>query len=371
MMKKEIHKAEPRLNGICPYFTMFPYDFPHSIINEFGTYARVIMDPFCGRGTTNIAARMHGIHTVGFDVNRLAVAITKAKMVTTDTKKIISEFKEIRKKSVAVELPEGEFWKLAFERKTLAELIKLRFLLNKNTDNPERIALRAIVAGALHGPINKGRPSYLSNQSPRTFAPKPGYAVRFWKRHSLYPPAVDIEEVVVKRTLWYFSNTLPKVESTIIQKDSRSLNEELDHTEYADLIITSPPYWSMKTYRSDQWLRLWFLGESEHITYSEPDAIGGGSVDEFILDLQKVWKHVADFSKWNAKLIVRFGSIPSAPTNNDELIERSLIKSGWKLSDIRLAGHPGNGKRQIENFGSRKSKPKEEKDYICVKENYI
>lgn len=44
-----------------------------------------------------------------------------------------------------------------------------------------RVALRGIILGALHGPKQKTFPSYFSNQCPRTYAPKPAYAVRFWQ----------------------------------------------------------------------------------------------------------------------------------------------------------------------------------------------
>ena len=40
-----------RLNAICPYFTMFPIDFPLSALDTH-TATRVL-DPFCGRGTTS------------------------------------------------------------------------------------------------------------------------------------------------------------------------------------------------------------------------------------------------------------------------------------------------------------------------------
>lgn len=46
-----------RLNAVCPYFTMFPLDFPyqHLLDAQPGEW---VLDPFCGRGTTNYAARL-------------------------------------------------------------------------------------------------------------------------------------------------------------------------------------------------------------------------------------------------------------------------------------------------------------------------
>ena len=62
-MKKELeiieNKIHPkvRLNSVCPYFTMFPLTFPYKVlINAKRT--DIVCDQFCGRGTTNFAARL-------------------------------------------------------------------------------------------------------------------------------------------------------------------------------------------------------------------------------------------------------------------------------------------------------------------------
>ena len=36
----------------------------------------------------------------------------------------------------------------------------------------------------------------------------------------------------------------------------------------AKLIVTSPPYYGLRTYVSDQWLRNWFLGGADRVDYS-------------------------------------------------------------------------------------------------------
>ena len=56
-----------RLNAICPYFTMFPLDFPLGILKVHAKPGARVLDPFCGRGTTNFAARLLGLDTIGID----------------------------------------------------------------------------------------------------------------------------------------------------------------------------------------------------------------------------------------------------------------------------------------------------------------
>ena len=68
------------LNGICPYFTMFPLDFPLSILTEHAVTGDEVIDPFCGRGTTNYASRLVGLKSYGIDSSPVAVAISGGKI---------------------------------------------------------------------------------------------------------------------------------------------------------------------------------------------------------------------------------------------------------------------------------------------------
>ena len=37
------------LNGVCPYFTMFPLAFPLKILKSRARESDLVLDPFCGR----------------------------------------------------------------------------------------------------------------------------------------------------------------------------------------------------------------------------------------------------------------------------------------------------------------------------------
>jgi len=53
MMKTLPHKDDPllRLNAVCPYFTIFPLQFPFNRLAK-AKPGQVVLEPFCGRGTT-------------------------------------------------------------------------------------------------------------------------------------------------------------------------------------------------------------------------------------------------------------------------------------------------------------------------------
>jgi len=223
---------------------MFPLEFPKAILAKHGKRKQLVVDPFCGRGTTNFAARINQIDSLGIDSSPVAVAIAQAKSARATPDKIVSYAKDILESDRRVILPKGSFWDLAYHRDVLRQLCIFRDHLIEAKNDDTAKALRGILLGALHGPIGKTVNSYFSNQCPRTFAPKPDYSVRFWKKNRLTPPNVDLLKIIEVRALRYFSQKLPDASSKVVLADSRSIQsiENLVGRK-TDWIITSPPYY--------------------------------------------------------------------------------------------------------------------------------
>src|SRR5690348_7359303 len=111
------------LNAVCPYFTMFPLDFPIAVLRELGASRKrkgIVVDPFCGRGTTNLAALTYAKATIGVDTAPVAVAVTAGKLSASSAsvESVVETAKELLNQD-APELPEGDFWLLAFEPSVL------------------------------------------------------------------------------------------------------------------------------------------------------------------------------------------------------------------------------------------------------------
>ncbi len=350
-IQNKIH-PKVRLNSICPYFTMFPLSFPYNVLRN-AKKNDIVYDPFCGRGTTIYAARLLGLHSFGVDSNPVAYAIAQAKLQFVKPSAITKLCEEIINETNINSIPEGEFWKWAFHESTLIEICKLRkYFRQKKKLSQNDISLRALILGILHGPQMKTQSSYLSNQMPRTFSTKPEYSVNYWKRMKLKPKYVDPIDLVRYKSEYFFNAELPsKVNGKIINGDSRQITNI--NKKGFNWIVTSPPYYGMTTYEQDQWLRKWFLGGPEKINYSNKSQINHGSTKSFTEDLSKVWTNTAYSSLPNAKLIIRFGALPSLSNKTPaELIKDSLRQSnsGWKIKTIRNAGIPRESNRQASQF---------------------
>lgn len=355
-----ISELDPRriaLNAICPYFTMFPLGFPYDVLASRAGSDDWVLDPFCGRGTTNFAARLLGLPTIGIDSDSVAAAATEAKLVSlnggVDT--IVRVAREMMNGPPPRELPEGEFWRLAYQPDVLDALCRFREGFLDAELAPEQIALRGLVLGALHGPLRRnGTSSYFSNQAPRTYAPKPRYAVRFWRSRQFEPPRVDVVNIITERARRYFSHAPSGTHWVTRKGDSRKPEIVHDACEgyRPTWVITSPPYYGLRTYQPDQWLRQWFLGGPAQISYDVGPQLSHRSRDAFVEDLRSVWKNVAAFTTDDAKLIVRFGAINDRPVDPMEVLETSLERTPWRLHRTVSAGTAARGRRQAVTFSS-------------------
>lgn len=355
--------ATTALNALCPYFTMFPLSFPLSVLAPRASSGDEVLDPFCGRGTTNYAARLLGLCSVGVDASPVAAAITASKLVATPSKAVTAEAQSILASEPPAVVPEGGFWRLAFHHMVLADLCRLRAALLRDCSTAPRLALRGLLLGALHGPRQRTTPSYFSNQCPRTYAPKPGYSVRYWRRHKLRPQPLDVLEIVRRRAQRYFTGQLAATGQARLadSRDAGALRPRVPKRPFR-WVVTSPPYYGMRTYVPDQWLRLWFLGGPSVVDYSYGAQINHGSPELFSEGLRKVWRNAATVCKEDARLVIRFGGITDRGAEPLDILKSSLHNSGWRIQTLHPAGTAHEGKRQAETFLRRSTRARGEYD---------
>jgi len=332
------------------------------------------MDPFCGRGTTLFAARKLGLNAWGVDSSPVAVAIAKAKLATCEEGQILELAQRLLCREPQ-EVPTSEFFNKLYSPGTLRDVCALRegLLALEADDTNASVLLRALALGALHGPLNKDVESsiYFSNQMPRTFASKPDYSVRYWDERGMRPPQIDVLRVL-RRKLERLSNLgMLKAGSyqQVIQSDSQSENLLQRVANDFSIVVTSPPYYGMRTYVQDQWLRHWFLGADPEVDYSSGPQLEHCGVNAFAESLGKVWKNMAASDASTLRMFVRFGIIPSAKVDAKEVMKRSLEASNvnWNIVSVRSADTASKGKRQATQMKS-KSAAAIEYDYHIVRE---
>jgi hypothetical protein len=301
---------------------------------------------------------------MGLDSNPVAAAIAGAKLCDVAARDVTALAERLLTTSDAgVVIPTGDFWKECYHPDTLAEVCKLRMRLMGQCVSQTEIALRAVLLGILHGPVNKGEPTYLSNQMPRTYATKPNSAVNYWRRRQLAPKRVRVLDAVRRRAAFTFASLPAPVAGQVFWADSRAMSLPTRQRRF-QWVITSPPYYTMRMYFPDQWLRNWFVGGPDYVSYTVAHQVPHSSEEDFVEGLAAVWRRTAAVCMPEAKLVIRFGALPSASRNPRALLNRSLEEAdcGWRVTTIKNAGTAQKGRRQYEQFGASKSDPIEEID---------
>jgi hypothetical protein len=221
-------------------------------------------------------------------------------------------------------------------------------------DTDESVMLRAAILGCLHGPLLKsGDASYFSNQMPRTFAPKPDYAIQFWTKRKMAAPEVDVVSTLERKLkLIAASKELRPAKFGNVVHGNSTLASALPSRRDFSVVVTSPPYYGMRTYVQDQWLRNWFLGGPAKVDYSAGVQLEHTGQEVFAESLGRVWANMARTKTDSLDMYVRFGVIPSVNVDAKALMLKSLEASGapLRLVSCRNASSAHSGKRQAEQM---------------------
>src|SRR5712691_8107512 len=86
----EMDRFAAALNAVCPYYTIFPLEFPLGVLTRRSRPKQWVLDPFCGRGTTTFAARLLGLPSIGLDSNPLATALAAAKLSNVSARQVVA-----------------------------------------------------------------------------------------------------------------------------------------------------------------------------------------------------------------------------------------------------------------------------------------
>lgn len=142
------------LANIHPYPARFINEIPRHLIEKIGTPARtVILDPFCGSGTTLVEAQRHNYDSVGVDLNPIACLISSVKTrplprnFQTTLQATADEAEKLYDDSIKIpEIPNIDHW---FEKDIQKALSSLLFVIqrvtNKTIKNALRLALSSII----------------------------------------------------------------------------------------------------------------------------------------------------------------------------------------------------------------------------------
>jgi hypothetical protein len=328
------------LHALCPYFAMFPEDFVERHVLAHTKVGDLVLDPFCGRGTTVFQSLLMGRRSAGIDINPVAACIAGAKSnppILIETLKRIDELEKSfagSRKSVNVPSP---FFEACFHKKTLEQIIFIRKKLAWQERKIDRF-VAALTLGALHGESDRSE-RYLSNRMPRTISTKPEYSLRWWKKRRLVAPERDTFDVLRDAARFRFRAEPATLHGEVRLGDARKANKMFSkYKGTVRLIVTSPPYLDVTDYAEDQWLRLWFLGGEPYPTRRSYPDDRLTDKDAYWSFLTEVWAGIGELLAPKSRIVVRIGG---RQTRNDIAagLKRTL-KSALASRHVSLISTP-------------------------------
>jgi len=266
--------TQPHLHALHPYPARFIPQIPRKAIKDWSEPGNVILDPFCGCGTTILESILLGRTAIGVDNNAVAHLISQAKTAsyTGDDLQRLQQFvsdvpfRTMTKSSSEVWSPDFENLTFWFDERAIVDLGRLKGLIEQLPDRPKLLALAVFSAIIVSVSYQDSDTRY--TRIDRTYKTG-GVEKRFLAKLT---DAINRAKEIIDR---------PKAESTLYLDDCRNLRQVQDSS--VDLIITSPPYLNAYDYHKYHRQRLhWIEGDiklardyeiGKHDVFTRPKAI--------------------------------------------------------------------------------------------------
>lgn len=229
-------------------------EIPRWAIQKYSKESDVILDPFCGSGTTNVEARLHGRHSYAIDVDPIALLLTKVKTTPLEEAELKRErgclfrnLYELRETEIP-DFPNREYW---FKPKVLRDLGTITHAINLTKNEDMRDFFKVCLSSILKE-VSNADPKFL-------YALAISRKMRQQKHRVIDAKSTFMERVneLIPKMLEYSKACEKNHFIKIIGKDARNIALE---NESVDLAITSPPYLNAVDYPRAHQLQIYWFG---------------------------------------------------------------------------------------------------------------
>jgi hypothetical protein len=259
IFQKDESFVKNKMHEICPYTAMFPPRLANLLIQNFTDADAEIYDPFSGRGTTLLQARILGRRCYASDLNPLSYVLSKSKSQNVLFRVIENRLKELESEyhdcsDIKYELDDYEYMKTYYSLNVYKQLIFIKNKLGKKwkeNDNTDNFIL-SLLLGIMHGPTRKnGTSMFLSIQMSNTTVMSKKYVDKYVNIHNLkFPTNENLFEKILYKALKSLKNENKYVKAVFKIGNALECNTIFKNKKF-DLILTSPPYLNVFNYTKE------------------------------------------------------------------------------------------------------------------------
>lgn len=332
----DFHGNDPRYasHNYHSFPAKFPPPLPRKFIKGLTQPGDVVLDPMMGSGTTVVEAYLSDRRAIGFDIDPLAILITRVKTTSLDAEDVLQIGNEILDKAIkAVESDSSslldeldtqwdektrkfvDYW---FAEETQIELIALAREIKQIPDEMIRSFFELVFSSCI---ITKSGGVSLSFDLAHT---RPHRAKMAYSQNGdlLFgeeyrdsdSPRIAFLTKRLRSALVEFRKRFQQNARSLVEIDVHSATPLLDIGDaqnspladaFADLIVTSPPYASnaIDYMRAHKFSLVWLGYSIDDLGDTRRECIGGESISTFeFRDLPEQTSHViAEISALDAK----------------------------------------------------------------------
>lgn len=278
-----------QLHRICAYQGSFPPQLPAFFLDKYT--GGVVLDPFCGRGTTILESALRGNVTYGVDLLSVSRCLSGVKLSCPPLAEVLTEIAALDLTGEAPEPPEdvAPF----YHPETWRQLWNLR-------NGPRSEALLALTLGRLHG----HSPGFFSATTFNVISVSGSSMTNMCAKHGTKPEPRDLKALLRKAATRFIPTGGHEARGCIFNADARSI-PLADRS--VDLVITSPPFLDVIDYESTNWLRAWFLGDTYESSVSQ--AMVTPNVGVYVSFLADVLQELSRLVRSDGRVVMEVGPV--------------------------------------------------------------
>lgn len=236
-------------------------EIPAYFIKRYTQRGDVVLDPFCGSGTTPLEANLSGRIAFACDVNPLSMRITNAKLDPADITQVTLKLQLINLNRPVNLSHFNEYFAPFYDVATFRELVNIKQALQIDEDPSARF-VELMVLSILHG----HSAGFLSAYSFPQIALSPSEQEQLNIKRCQTPDYRAVVPRVLRKTAAVMRDGIPSILLQMERRNRLAVNDARDLSYIAndsvDLVVTAPPLPGSIDLAEKLWLRNWFAGVS-------------------------------------------------------------------------------------------------------------
>ncbi len=314
------------MHNIYSYHAKFNPEIPRKFIQDYSKENDLVLDPFCGCGTTLLEGLKLKRNVIGVDVSPIGIICSKVKTQEYKMETIKTYAKDIlnvnKNKILIPKFPDRDIW---YSQENLRKLGELNYNISKIKDKKYYRLFYLILLSCLNNCSRKRKTwnlGYIADNvlpnMDRDVDP-----IKVYKRKL---------SLLYKRTDWLnnICNTAECIESDIIDVNF----------DEVDLVVTSPPYpFAVDFIKYHRLTLYWMEKKVDNLSDKEVGARNKRNkkqaIDDFFKEMEKIYLHVMSMIKKDGYWCMTIGDT----TRQKEKINFvdwtiELFKNnGWKIEE--------------------------------------